>query len=265
MLSAITPVILTCNEAPNIGRTLERLRWARDIVLVDSGSTDGTVDIASSFPNTRLFRREFDAHATQWTYAIRETGIATDWVLALDADYVLSDAFVDEMRGLAPRDDVHGYEARFVYCIDGKPLRGTLYPPVTVLFRRKCAKYVQDGHTHRIRVSGSIRLMQSPICHDDRKPTSRWLASQKRYMRLEADKLAAASFETLSWPDKVRCLRIVAPGAVLLYCLFWKGLILDGRAGISYAMQRTYAELLLSIYLLQNDLGALRRLRPGRP
>ena len=49
MLDQITPLILTYNEAPNIGRTLEQLTWARDIVVVDSFSTDDTVEIASSF------------------------------------------------------------------------------------------------------------------------------------------------------------------------------------------------------------------------
>lgn len=46
MMEQITPLILTCNEAPNIGRTLERLTWARDIVVVDSFSNDETVEIA---------------------------------------------------------------------------------------------------------------------------------------------------------------------------------------------------------------------------
>jgi hypothetical protein len=84
-------------------------------------------------------------------------------------------------------------------------------------------------------------------------------------MRLEADKLVSADCAALSWPDKVRRLRFIAPASVMLYCLFWKGLILDGPAGISYTLQRVYAELLLSFYLLRNDVAALRRLRPGRP
>ena len=57
MLENVTPVILTFNERENIGRTLERLSWARDVVIVDSLSRDDTVDIASQFKNVRLFRR----------------------------------------------------------------------------------------------------------------------------------------------------------------------------------------------------------------
>src|SRR6266853_1961071 len=87
MLGAITPVILTFNEAPNIGRTLERLPWARRIVVVDSFSDDDTGAIVTRYPKAELFRRRFDSHANQWNFAIHETGINTEWILALDADY----------------------------------------------------------------------------------------------------------------------------------------------------------------------------------
>ena len=60
MLDQITPVILTFNEAPNIGRTLSMLKWAKDIVIVDSISTDDTRDIARTYPNVRVFERLFD-------------------------------------------------------------------------------------------------------------------------------------------------------------------------------------------------------------
>ena len=53
MLSSITPVVLTFNEAPNISRVLDRLSWATDIVIVDSGSQDGTQSIVSRYPNAR--------------------------------------------------------------------------------------------------------------------------------------------------------------------------------------------------------------------
>jgi hypothetical protein len=67
MLNEITPLILTYNEAANIGRTLERLAWAREIVVVDSFSDDETVEIASSFANVRVIQRVFDCHRSQWT------------------------------------------------------------------------------------------------------------------------------------------------------------------------------------------------------
>ena len=135
MLADITPVILTFNEAPNIGRTLSRLAWARDIVVVDSGSSDDTLSILGSFAKVRLFSRAFDSHAGQWRYATLETGIATPWILRLDADYQLSDALIEELKALDPASPASAYRIAFDYAICGKRLRASLYPPNTVLFR----------------------------------------------------------------------------------------------------------------------------------
>lgn len=255
MHETITPVILTLNEASNLARTLDKLVWARDIILVDSFSTDATLEIASRYPSVRTFQRQFDDHASQWNYAISRTGIQTDWILALDADYVLSGNLIDELSSLAPPADVTGYQARFVYCIEGRPLRATVYTPVTVLFRRERAAYAQDGHTQRVTVDGKIAALSGMIFHDDRKPLSRWVASQDRYMRLEAEKLFNAEWANLRWAERIRKLRVVAPFAMFFYCLILQGLVLDGRAGLFYSFQRAFAELLLSLHLLQHDLS----------
>jgi len=256
MIERITPVILTFNESPNIARTLEKLAWAADVVVVDSLSTDDTLDRARAFPNVRTFQRPFDEHAAQWNWAVRETGIRTEWVLALDADYVLTDELTEELRGLDPAPDAAGYRASFVYCISGRRLRGSVYPPVTVLYRRDRADYEQDGHTQRIRVQGRVLDLRGRILHDDRKPFSAWLRAQQRYMRLEARLIRSKRWAELRWPDRVRKLRVVAPFLVLLYCLVVQRGLLDGRAGWLYAFQRTIAEAMLSLNLLRADLGS---------
>ena len=136
-LTDITPIIMTYNEEPNIGRCLERLTWAQDIVVLDSFSTDQTCAIISRYKNTRLFQRSFNHHADQWSFAIKQTCIQAEWVLALDADYVLSEDLIKEMKGLELRDDIEGYTVTFVYKINGRILRSSLYPPVTILYRKK--------------------------------------------------------------------------------------------------------------------------------
>src|ERR1041385_9186314 len=114
MLDQITPLILTYNEAPNIARSLGALRWAREIVVVDSFSDDDTVAIASSFPNVRVVQRVFDNHRNQWEFGLKETGISTPWVLALHADYVVSGELVAEIENLKPADQTAAYRASFV-------------------------------------------------------------------------------------------------------------------------------------------------------
>ena len=100
MLDHITPVLLTYNEAPNIARTLSHLEWAKDIVVVDSGSTDDTVAMLGRASKVRVFGRPLDTLANQWRYAVTDTAIATPWILRLDADYQLTDEFIEELRQL---------------------------------------------------------------------------------------------------------------------------------------------------------------------
>ena len=181
MLDQITPLVLTYNEAPNIARAVRVLSWAKDIVVVDSFSDDDTVAIAKSFPNVRVFQRAFDCHRNQWEFGLKQTRISTPWVLALDADYVLSDALIAELAQLTPDAHTSGYRASFVYCIKGRKLRSGIYPPVTVLYRRETATYLQDGHTQRIALEGAIEDLGAPVFHDDRKSLRRWFSSQSKY------------------------------------------------------------------------------------
>lgn len=258
VLDQITPLVLTYNEAPNIGRTLERLDWARDIVVVDSFSDDDTPKIVAGFPQARVFQRKFDAHVNQWGFGLKETGITSEWVLALDADYLLTPELVEELKTLKPEPGMCGYRARFVYCINGKPLKGSAYPPVTVLYRRANAVYIQDGHTQRVKVDSEVRDLQSPILHDDRKSLAHWVRSQSRYMKLEADKLYRSDLRQLGWVDRMRKARLFAPPLMFFYCLLVKGVVINGRAGIYYALQRTFAEFMLSLYLFEHDLNVNR-------
>src|SRR5262245_4284537 len=220
MLEQITPVILTYNEAPNIGRTLEMLSWARDIVVVDSFSDDQTTTIIERTPQARVIQREFDCLANQWNFALTKSSVTTEWVLALDADYLLTTELVKELSHVQPTSDVRGYRANFVYCVNGQRLRGSAYPPVTVLYRLEGARYRQDGHAHRVVIEGTIVDLRSDIIHDDRKSLSHWLRSQDKYMQLERRKLLESPLQDLGWSDRIRRLRVVAPFAIFLYCLF---------------------------------------------
>ena len=255
MLDQITPVLLTYNEEMNIGRTLERLGWASDVVVVDSHSTDETGTIARSKPYVRLIQRVFDSHARQWNFALHESGIKSEWVLALDADYFLTDEFIGELAQLRPDTDVNGYFAAFRYCVWGRPLRGALYPPVGVLYRKEKARYVQDGHTQRVKIDGRVLSLQSKILHDDRKTLSSWLQSQDRYMQLEARHILQAKWADLGVADKVRRFSPLAPFLAFGYCYFLKWGWLDGRCGLYYAIQRMLAESLLTLRLIERHLS----------
>lgn len=250
MLDQITPVVLTRDEEANIVRTLSQLTWAREVIVVDSYSTDRTVARASDFPNVRVVQRAFDEHARQWMFGLEQ--IATPWVMALDADYFVPSELRDEISALQP-DRYAGYRARFRYAVEGRLLRATLYPPRVVLSSAAHTTFWQDGHTQRILVTGPVGELQVPIIHDDRKTFRSFVERQRRYAVEEAHKLRSTRFRDLPTSGRARKAVLIAPPAVLLYTLFGKGLFLDGASGVRYAIERFVAEALISRELLRGD------------
>jgi glycosyltransferase involved in cell wall biosynthesis len=251
MLDQITPVLLTYNEEENIGRTLSRLRWAKDIVVVDSGSTDRTLSILTACPNLRVFKRRFDTHAKQWRYAVEETQIATEWILRLDADYQVSNALVSELAQLDPNAPVSAYRIRFDYAIFSQKLFSSLYPANTILLRKRKFSVSDSGHTEVWHVKGSITTLSGRVLHDDWKPTGGWLIGQTRYMQRELEWLRVGGAGLVRW---LRLRPPLMPIVAFIYCLFGKGLIFNGRAGIFYALQRMVAEAILSLLVLEAKL-----------
>lgn len=265
-LDQITPLILTFNEEANISRTLAGLHWAKRIVVVDSGSTDATLELLKGHPAVEVVHRVFDSHARQWNAGLEQ--IQGGWVLSLDADYVITPALQRAMalsiaEAETPGSElagIDGFRIPFRYCVGGKPLRGTVLPPRIALFRSSSGAYVDDGHTQDLVLEGRLGVIQEPILHDDRKTLERWLWAQQRYMRRETQKLLHTPDVQLSRADRLRKRTWLAPMAVLVVCLVQKRAALDGWRGWFYALQRSYAELLLLLMLME-----ARRLPPTHP
>ena len=238
----LTAVILTKDEEANVGRCLEKLRWVPRVLVLDSGSRDGTERIAKMFPNVEWATRPFDSFAGQCNYALDR--LKSEWVMSMDADYILSEEVIHEISHLRPGPEVCSYTARFVYCIDGKPLRGTLYRRGgPVLYRREKCRYADFGHGHAAQVEGKTATLANIIYHDDRKSLERWTANQREYARREVDFLFGAEpKEGWSVADRLRRLGWLMPIVAPLFTLFVKGVVLDGRAGMEYARQRWMAE-----------------------
>jgi hypothetical protein len=125
------------------------------------------------------------------------------------------------------------------------------------LCRKDKARYADDGHGHRVQISGSTTALESFIAHDDRKPLDRWLGEQLKYSAREAEHLLGTPNAKLNRADRIRLKIVLAPPLVILFALFGKGLILDGWAGWFYALQRLLAEVLLSLRLLETKLKRL--------
>ncbi|WP_089093933.1 glycosyltransferase family 2 protein [Nodularia sp. NIES-3585] len=251
-LEHITPLILTYNEEANIRRTLEHLTWAKTIIVIDSYSTDKTLEILDGYSQVQVFKRKFDTHGQQWNYGLEQ--VKSPWVLSLDADYIVTDDLISEMATLPVDGQIDGYFVRFNYCVFGKPVRNTrILPPRQVLFKKSKAIYIDDGHTQVLQLTGKSDMLSGYLYHDDRKPFSRWLWSQERYTVLEAKKILETPISELDWVDRIRRQKTLAPGMVFLYCLFIEGWIFDGWYGWYYVFHRVLAETILAIRIIEAE------------
>jgi glycosyltransferase involved in cell wall biosynthesis len=247
----ISALIITYNEEANIARTLQALEWMPFILIVDSGSTDQTIKIANEFKNTKVIYREFDTFSKQCNFGL--SILTSDWILSLDADYVLSGAVSDEIINVVlsqPNDfPYRSFRIKFWYCINGKPIRSGILPPRTCLYQREGAEYIDIGHGHRVIIAGRVGDLKNRIFHDDRKPLKIWLESQQKYQLSEATMLKSSKSNQLPIQDLIRKHTFLAPFLAFIVCILFKKGFLDGKAGLLYAYQRLIAESILYNYL----------------
>ncbi|MCB1703974.1 MAG: glycosyltransferase family 2 protein [Halioglobus sp.] len=250
--TGICAMVITYNEQENIHRTLASIAWLDDILVVDSGSTDGTLEIVAQFPQARVVQRKFTTFAEQCNFGLE--CIATPWVLSMDADYRLPAEAREVVTDAVARGSADGYQAGFFYAIHGKVVKGSILPPRTILYRRQRARYEDDGHGHGVQICGCVERLPFRIIHDDRKPLIRWATSQIKYAAQEADKLLATPAQQLSRQDRLRRLAVVAPLVVFVLVYVVRGGFLSGWQGFYYALQRTTFEMLLSLSLIERKI-----------
>ena len=263
MFNSITAVILTLNEAPNIERVLAKLCDIPEVYVIDSGSTDDTALICARFSNVRFITNIFVSHEAQWRYAVaRVQGDAVaakqkpkEWVLTLDADYVLSENLIEEIRALKPPETISGYACKFQFWIDAGPVPASLYPPRVVLFRPTQAHYYMRGHTQLLQLNGTLGTLNGLIYHDDRKSWERFLANQRKYAVLEAEHLRRATWSELRIQDKVRLTGLIAPWLVpaMTYLRIWPA----GRRAIKYCAMRFTSEFGIAKTIWQMRIAEL--------
>jgi len=247
----ITPLILTYNEEPNIGRTLDSLLWAKTVIVLDSQSTDRTEEIARSYRNVKWHTRPFDLHVRQWSFGIHETGINTDYVLTLDADMQVTPQLLAEMETNFLPAGFAGGLIPFEYHYYGHRLRGSLCPPQIRVFKRAAVRVSQPDHTQHFSVDGEVYKFRSRLVHDDRKPLERFVSSQLAYQVLNEAELTNGGRNRLR--DRLRQLGLMPP-IVGLLAYVRAGGPFYGTAALRYAYERATCESLLALRLINRRL-----------
>ena len=166
-MSKISVCIITGNEENDIRRCLESVKWADEIIVVDSFSTDATVEIASEYTE-RIYLHRWLGYVAQKSVA--KSLARNEWVLFVDADEVVSNGLKKEIHETLESgvpDNVNGFDfPRQVWFLNKWIRHGDWYPDTKLrLFRRTKGRCSGVEPHERIDVSGKIRHMRSPLFH----------------------------------------------------------------------------------------------------
>ncbi len=250
-LKQITPVVLTFNEEANVRRNLDSLRWAQRVVIIDSGSTDQTEAIARSYGNVTWHTRPFDSFRAQWEHAIHQTDIATEYVLALDADMEVSAKLLEEIAAPFLEGNYLGGLMPIDYRYYGRSLAGSICPPQIRIFRRDAVTVTQLNHGHKFQVAGPVYRFRNRLIHDDRKSLERWVESQLRYQKENEAELRNGHRGRVR--DYARRMGLMPPIIGVLAYLRAGGPF-KGAAAARYAYERMTTESILAVRLMDARL-----------
>lgn len=163
----LTVTVVTLNEENNLRRCLDSLGdLASEIVVVDSGSTDGTESVAGEF-KAKWFHQDWQGFRDQKNYALEQA--TQPWVLCLDADEELSDTLRDEIEATLKADDpaIQGASCPRLSQFLGRWIRhGDWYPDrKTRLFRREKGRFVGEPGHDRVEVAGEVKSLSGDLLH----------------------------------------------------------------------------------------------------
>ncbi len=266
----IAVVILTFNEEKNVGDCLDSIGdWADEIFVVDSYSTDATIDWLLSRRDSRLkiVQHAFTTHSEQWNWALRNLPITADWTLKLDADERVTADFKDEVdlrRSEAP-PTLEGlwFRRRFVFLGRRLGLVGTLRYDLR-LWRTGRARFDDSALNEHALVEGETDQLRSAIDHIDNKNITAWLDKHNRYASIMAlnyatetykNEIYASLFGNADQRGKFfESLNRRMPMRHLFYFLYLYFLRLgfaDGRVGFHYCCLRSFYFYLIDLKMLE--------------
>jgi glycosyltransferase involved in cell wall biosynthesis len=230
----ITATIITLNEERNIGRAIESLRCCDEILIVDSGSIDRTVELAEKL-GARVFEAGWRGFAGQKNWAAEQA--SHDWILSLDADEALSEALEAEIWNLkknGPRCDAYTMP-RLAQYLGRWILHSGWYPDRKVrLYHRGKAQWVGDFVHESVQASGRVGHLDANILHFTCESLSEHVKTVDRYTTLAAQELAARQVR-IGW------LRlIVEPPWTFVRTYFLHAGFLDGLEGLIIAYMAAF-------------------------
>lgn len=189
MAYPVTVTVITLNASQHIRQCLESVRWADEIVIVDSGSTDGTLTIVREFTD-RIVQHDWAGYGPQKQFAVSQA--KHDWILSLDADESLSPELAENIRRvLKEGPSFYVYNLRRCNQFMGRWLRhGEGYPDVVLrLFERRHARWSDDLIHEKVIYDGHVGELAGDLLHKSENGIAAYLEKQNRYTTLQAERL----------------------------------------------------------------------------
>ncbi len=244
----IAVVMISLNEAHNMEDVLANIAgFAQEIFLIDSYSTDATIDIALKH-GVKVVQRKFRGFGDQWNFAATALPITAPWTMKLDPDERLTDALKQAIRSAIANATADGYIVRRRLWFMGKslPVRQDLLR----IWRSGACRFSDVLVNEHPIVAGRIERLDGTLEHHDSPNLDHWFAKQNSYSTAEAliarrgarlstePKLFGNALQRRTWL-KARLLYFpLTPAAVFLYYIIVSGVWRAGRVGIIWALLR---------------------------
>jgi glycosyltransferase involved in cell wall biosynthesis len=194
----VTVIILTYNEEENIARAIQNtIGWAKEVIVLDSFSSDDTIEIAEA-KGAKIVQRKFDNYSSQRNYAIQEIKLETDWILFLDADEYLSEELKVEITSVLKNPKADGYYLKRRFYFNGKWIRWGGYYPTWILrlFRKDKGLFQREINEHLV-LNGITGKLNNYFADDNQKPMRFWWKKHIEYAQQEAQSLYQGKLDKL--------------------------------------------------------------------
>jgi len=262
-MNNITAIILTKNEELNIARCINSIKNLADrICVVDSGSTDKTIEIAKSL-GAEIFNHEpFEHYASQFNWALDNLNIKTTWVYRIDADEVVTPelaAEIADMCQLHMNDEVNGMVMKFKIAFMGKFLKyGGMYPFYNLtIFKFGIGRYENRAMGEHVILSEGISIdLKNDCLHYDFKSLDAWINKHNWYAtrevndyiavrtvgQIDSNELYHEAKKASKLRDKLyyRLPKFLRAKLYFIYRFYFKLGFLDGQAGYVHAFLQAY-------------------------
>jgi glycosyltransferase involved in cell wall biosynthesis len=226
---SLSVIIITKNESAHIGGCLQSVAWADEIIVLDSGSSDDTVNLCRAVTNN-VYETDWQGFGIQKQRALdKATG---DWVLSIDADELVTPELKADIIEAMQTIDINGFEIPRLSNYCGRQMRhGGWFPDYVLrLFRRECGQFTNHVVHERIVVDGKIGRLNTPFLHDAFVDFEEVLHKVNTYSSLGAQLLHEKGVQS-SLPKA-----IMKGGWTFMRTYFLKAAFLDGQQGLMLAI-----------------------------